>query len=107
MSDTIKTVRPWFPRSPTGPAGRVHHDERGNAVWVRTRATDVDASPEANLSLVDVHASVARSAKRQATASYYESAAPDSTDARRRPRDLRAYSRWIEAQKLARGNRED
>ncbi len=40
MSDTVKIPRPQFPRNEHGPKGRVEHDSRGNAVWVRTRAED-------------------------------------------------------------------
>ncbi len=39
MSDTAKMQRPKFPRSGHG-TGRVTHDARGNAIWVRTRADD-------------------------------------------------------------------
>jgi len=40
MSDTVKIPRPKFPRNDQGSSGRVAHDTRGNAVWVRSRATD-------------------------------------------------------------------
>ena len=60
MSDTIKTVRPKFPRRQDGPGGRVEHDSRGNAVWVRTRATD---APELAISVELKLADDAHSAK--------------------------------------------
>ncbi len=54
MSDTVKIPRPRFVRSKRGPNGRAVHDDRGNAIWVRTRATDAVAPPEgAELSLVE------------------------------------------------------
>jgi len=47
MSDTVKIPRPKFPRNDQGSSGRVAHDTRGNAVWVRSRATDtVDVNHE-------------------------------------------------------------
>jgi hypothetical protein len=54
MSDTIKIKRPHFARKINGAHGRVEHDNKGNAVWVRTRATDShDIPPAEELSLVD------------------------------------------------------
>jgi hypothetical protein len=44
--DTVKIRRPVFPRDPNGPDGRVEHDERGNAVWKKTRATDTTELPD-------------------------------------------------------------
>jgi hypothetical protein len=40
MSDTEKLPRPDFERRGKKASGRVEHDERGNAVWVRSRASD-------------------------------------------------------------------
>jgi hypothetical protein len=46
MSDTVKIPRPKFERSKHGAGGRVEHDSRGNAFWVRTRASDHSPTPE-------------------------------------------------------------
>jgi hypothetical protein len=54
MSDTVKIPRPKFPRSDQGSSGRVEHDARGNAVWVRSRATDtVDVAVNSTLAIVE------------------------------------------------------
>jgi hypothetical protein len=54
MSDTVKIPRPKFVRRKGGPQGRAEHDERGNAIWVRTRASDAtDLLGASELSLVD------------------------------------------------------
>jgi hypothetical protein len=49
MSDTVKIVRPKITRAANGPRGRVEHDARGNAVWVRTRATDSNELPDTSV----------------------------------------------------------
>jgi hypothetical protein len=46
MSDTAKIPRPKFPRSGKGPGGRTEHDSRGNAFWVRSRASDPQDLPD-------------------------------------------------------------
>ena len=76
MSDTVKIPRPQFKRSPHGPKGRVEHDARGNAVWVRTRAEDsaeiatgttlsIEESVKGHVSYPDLPASPAGSKKRR------------------------------------------
>lgn len=107
MDDTSKMARPWFPRREGGPIGRVEHDVRGNAVWVRTRATDRPDLLQAELTIVDGCASATRGRTKAAQVSYYESASQTSDEPRRRPKDLRALSRWIESRKLAAQDPED
>jgi hypothetical protein len=46
MHDTVKIPRPKFERKKQGAGGRVEHDSRGNAFWVRTRASDQSPTPE-------------------------------------------------------------
>jgi len=99
MDDTAKLARPWFPRREDGPIGRVEHDARGNAVWVRTRVTDRQDLPDAELSIEDSYPLATRSRVAKAQVSYYESAVPAADEPRRRPKDLRALSRWIESRK--------
>ncbi len=54
MSDTAKMPRPKFPRNDRGVSGRVEHDARGNAIWVRTRATDsTDVAVNPALAIVE------------------------------------------------------
>jgi hypothetical protein len=54
MTDTVKIPRPPFERRAGGVTGRVEHDERGNAVWVRTRATDtMELSINPTLALIE------------------------------------------------------
>lgn len=110
MVDTVRMPRPHFERRRSGlggPGGRVEHDMRGMAVWVRTRATDTPDSPAAgDFSLVDAVVSRADSASRLPPASrgYYEH--ESHADASRRPPvDLQALSRWIELKKKMGSNR--
>jgi hypothetical protein len=54
MSDTVKLPRPPLSRRGKQASGRVEHDSRGNAVWVRTRATDgKELAINAGLAIVD------------------------------------------------------
>jgi hypothetical protein len=46
MVDTAKMRRPKFSRRLGGPGGRVEHDSRGNAAWVRTRKGDSTEPPD-------------------------------------------------------------
>lgn len=99
MSDTIKMPRPWVPRREDGPQGRVEHDDRGNAIWRRTRASDAPALATAeSLSLAEDPPRATRGGLRKAQVSYFEHAGPGES-APRRPKDLRALSRWIEARR--------
>jgi len=54
MSDTVKMPRPVISRRGKQTSGRVEHDSRGNAVWVRSRATDSKELPvSAGLAIVE------------------------------------------------------
>ena len=67
MSDTARIPRPKFPRRADGPGGRTEHDSRGNAFWVRTRATDPKDLPDTStLSILD-----------EAQAAQFEGIAPE------------------------------
>jgi hypothetical protein len=63
MSDTVKIRRPRFDRRRAAGSGRVEHDDRGDAVWVRTRAVDPpELAVDPELSLVEDPASAAERA---------------------------------------------
>jgi len=54
MSDTVKLRRPDFERRGRKASGRVEHDERGNAIWVRSRASDSqEVAVDDSLAIVD------------------------------------------------------
>lgn len=112
MVDTVRIPRLQTERRQGGPAGRggrVEHDSRGTAIWVRTRATDTQ-EPIGALDLKIEGMPAERIAGRMVKKSgpYYEYAGPAETpDTRRRTTDLHALSRWISAKKRAAENSED
>jgi hypothetical protein len=54
MADTLKIPRPLFPRRHPDAGGRVEHDARGNAIWVRSRATDsIEIHTASTLAIVE------------------------------------------------------
>ena len=107
MADTAKLPRPWFPRRDSGPVGRVEHDERGNAVWVRTRSTDRAEIPDLELSISQDHPTATRGGLSKAQVSYYDFGTTEAEQPRRRPKDLRALSRWIELRRSRAENPDD
>lgn len=52
MSASNEKPRVMVVRKRPGPTGRVEHDEYGQAVWVRTRATDPIELPVPELEVV-------------------------------------------------------
>jgi len=84
----------------------VEHDARGSAVWVRTRATDKEELPELSLTIEPSTRGRPRGGPPKAQASYYDTAGAAS-EPRRKPKDLRALSRWIEARKNVASDTDD
>ena len=101
MVDTVRIPRLPSERRKGGPGGRVEHDSRGTAVWVRTRSTDAQDS------LSDLDLTIERSAGERvagrmvrSSSPYYEYKGPsDASGVRRKPTDLQALSRWITVKK--------
>ncbi len=111
MEDTTRLPRPPFDRRRGGPVGRVEHDDRGNAVWVASRATDTpDALLQGGQGLAIAPAARTRVSGGRVVATgapYYEYRGPaDATGINRRPTDLRALSRWL-SHKPGSGGRSD
>lgn len=54
MSDTVEILQLFNRRMQLGLTGRVEHDERGNAVWVRSRSTDAaEVTINSDLAIVE------------------------------------------------------
>ncbi len=106
MVDTVRIPRLPSERRQGGPGGRVEHDARGTAVWVRTRSTDAqDALADVPLSIEPSAGQRVAGRMVRSSSPYYEYKGPsDATGVRRGPTDLQALSRWITVKKAAADN---
>lgn len=100
MDEGSGKKREWKQRAVGGPGGRLERDERGNRVWVRTRATDSVEVSDLTLECVGAHPAADRSGLGTRRSSYFEYSAHSGAVEKPKPRDLRALSRWIETQKI-------
>jgi hypothetical protein len=110
--DNVRIPRLQTERRHAGPGasgGRVEHDSRGTAIWVRTRATDAQEPIGAlDLSIEGMPAERIAGRMVKKSGPYYEYSGPaEAPDSRRRSTDLHALSRWISAKKRAAENSDD
>jgi hypothetical protein len=134
VGDTIKIRKPDFSKRLEKPSGRVVHDDRGAAVWHWSKdghesalnlnpaaLTLVDDSPapaaaaaptvvpvlaDTDWSRMTVETGAAPERRPHAVATPYSPARHDRDAGPRKPRDLRALSKWIELQRRMKADSE-